>query len=180
MKNNLSNTLISCPKCKLNQTKKNGFRRGKQCYLCKNCGRQFVLNPTPQSYDSGVKKLCIKMYLNSMGFLARHCVIARVTEISHPTIITWVKLAGENVSDDLSPHEEIPEIIEIDELQTFVGNKKNKVWIWTVVNHWKEGILLWNIEDRSSKTFEPLWKIMRSWLAFLVCNRWLVGISKLY
>ena len=38
---------------------------------------------------------------------------------------------------------EIPEITEIDELQTFVGNQKNKVWIGSVVNHWKPGILLW-------------------------------------
>ena len=37
--------------------------------------------------------------------------------------------------------EEIPEITEIDELQTFIGNKKNKVWVWTVVNHWQPGIL---------------------------------------
>lgn len=43
---------------------------------------------------------------------------------------------------------EIPQVTEIDELQTFVGNKKNKVWIWTVVNHWKPGILLW-INGRS-------------------------------
>ena len=42
---------------------------------------------------------------------------------------------------------ENPEITEIDELQTFVGNKKNKVWIWTVVNHWKPGILLWTVGD---------------------------------
>ena len=27
------------------------------------------------------------------------------------------------------------EITEIDELQTFVGYRKNKFWIWTVVNH---------------------------------------------
>ena len=171
MKNTLSNSVIFCPKCKSNHNKKNGFRRGKQCYLCKNCGRQFVLNPTSQAYSEAVKQLCLKMYLNGMGFRG----IARVTEIPHSTIITWVKLAGENISDELSPQEEIPEITEIDELQTFVGNKKNKVWIWTVVNHWKEGILLWNIGDRSSKTFEPLWQIIRCWHSFwYVTDGWVV------
>ena len=47
------------------------------------------------------------------------------------------------------PHEEeeIPEITEIDELQTFVGSKNNKVWIWTVVNHWQPGILLFQNGD---------------------------------
>jgi transposase-like protein len=162
---------MSCPKCQSSQTKKNGFRRGKQCHLCKDCGYQFVENPTPQGYHPAVKELCIKMYLNGMGFRG----IARVTQIPHSTIITWVKLATENVSDDLSADEEIPEITEIDELQTFVGNKNNKVWIWTVVNHGKEGILLWAIGDRSSKTFERLWQIIKCWHSFWdVTDGWVV------
>ncbi len=37
----------------------------------------------------------------------------------------------------------------IDELQTFVGNNKNQVWVWTVVNHWKPGILLWTVTVRT-------------------------------
>ena len=32
---------------------------------------------------------------------------------------------------DAPEGEEIPEVTEIDELQTFIGNKKNKVWVWT-------------------------------------------------
>ncbi len=64
---------------------------------------------------------------------------------------------------DTPEEEEIPEITEIDgegrwctlclsnrhvdELQTFVGNKKNQIWIGSVVNHWKPGILLWTIGD---------------------------------
>jgi IS1 family transposase len=49
--------------------------------------------------------------------------------------------------------EEIPEITEIDELQTFIGNKKNKVWVWTVVNHWQPGILLWTVGDHAVPRF---------------------------
>ena len=77
------------------------------------------------------------MYLNGMGFRA----IARVTEIDHATIINWVKEKGKMLSDE-PQEEELPEITEIDELQTFVGCKKNKFWVWTVVNHWNQGILL--------------------------------------
>lgn len=34
--------VMMCPHCRSPQLSKNGYRRGKQCYLCKDCGRQFV------------------------------------------------------------------------------------------------------------------------------------------
>jgi insertion element IS1 protein InsB len=120
---------MHCPKCPKGlasrrnsaQNKKNGFRRGKQSFRCKDCGCQYVQDPTPRAYSVEVKKLCLKMYLNGMGFRG----IARVTDINHTTIINWVEESGESLSDE-PQEDEIPEITEIDELQTFVGNKKNK------------------------------------------------------
>jgi AcrR family transcriptional regulator len=34
--------VMICPHCYSKKLSKNGQRRGKQCYLCKDCGRQFV------------------------------------------------------------------------------------------------------------------------------------------
>ena len=63
-------------------------------------------------------------------------------------------------------YDEIPEVAQIDELQTFVGNKKNKIWLWTSVNKEFAGILAWTIGDRSPETFKPLWKIIKGWKCF--------------
>lgn len=43
----LSNVMkvMKCSHCQSAQLSKNGFRRGKQCYRCKDCGKQFVENP---------------------------------------------------------------------------------------------------------------------------------------
>ncbi|OUL21548.1 TetR family transcriptional regulator [Nostoc sp. RF31YmG] len=40
----LSNVMkvMKCPHCQSPQLSKNGYRRGKQCYRCKDCGKQFV------------------------------------------------------------------------------------------------------------------------------------------
>jgi AcrR family transcriptional regulator len=40
----LSNVMkvMKCPHCQSEKLSKNGYRRGKQCYLCKECGKQFV------------------------------------------------------------------------------------------------------------------------------------------
>lgn len=95
---------MNCPQCKSSTKKKNGFRRGKQCYKCIDCpkgyrfayGYQYVESPKSRSYPNEVKQLCLKMYLNGMGFRA----IERVTDIDHATIINWVKEKGETLSDD--------------------------------------------------------------------------------
>jgi AcrR family transcriptional regulator len=34
--------VMKCVHCRSGQLSKNGYRRGKQCYLCKDCGKQFV------------------------------------------------------------------------------------------------------------------------------------------
>ena len=161
---------MKCPQCNSIRIFKNGYRRGKQSFRCRQCGRQFVCDPQKQPYSSEVKQLCIKMYLNGMGLRA----IERVTEIHHTTVINWIKEAGIKLPDDPQDNE-IPEITEIDELQTFVGCKKNKFWIWTVVNHWNQGILLWTVGDRSHQTFEKIWQIIKCWGSFwYVTDGWKV------
>ena len=53
--------------------------------------------------------------------------------------------------------------------------KKTKKWLWTAVNHWKPGIIAWELGDRSSKTFKPLWQVIRGWKSFLyVTDGWSV------
>lgn len=36
--------VMKCPHCQSQQLSRNGYRRGKQCYICKECGKQFVTN----------------------------------------------------------------------------------------------------------------------------------------
>lgn len=63
-------------------------------------------------------------------------------------------------------YEEIPEITQVDELETFVG-KKNKIGLWTAVNKGKPGIIAWVLGDLRAETFKKLWKIIRGWKSFL-------------
>jgi AcrR family transcriptional regulator len=39
--------VMVCPHCQSNELTKNGHRRGKQCYRCKACGKQFVESVQP-------------------------------------------------------------------------------------------------------------------------------------
>jgi insertion element IS1 protein InsB len=98
------------------------------------------------------------MYVNGMGVRG----ISRVTDISHVTILNWIEQAGENLPDSYDP-KQIPQVGELDELETFVGKKQNKIWIWTVVDHFQPGILGWAVGDHSADTFRPLWDAIAVW-----------------
>jgi hypothetical protein len=61
------------------------------------------------------------MYVNGMGLRA----IGRVKGIHHSTIMNWIEQTGELLPDTYDP-ETIPQVGELDELETFVGSKKTK------------------------------------------------------
>jgi len=152
---------MQCPRCGSTHNRRNGTQRGKQNYICVNCRRQFIQHYDPKGYSEQTKLECLKMYTNGMGFRA----IERVLGVHHTTIIHWVKQLGQQLPDAPSVAE-IPEVTELDELETFVGSKKNKVWVWTAVNHFEKGILAWTLGDRSAATFEPLWNKVRIWYSY--------------
>ena len=89
---------IKCPECSSFATRKNGLRRGKQCYQCRNCGRQFVESPASNSYSLEVKKLCLKIHRNGMSLRE----IERITNIHHTTIMKWLRDASIETINDLN------------------------------------------------------------------------------
>jgi insertion element IS1 protein InsB len=53
--------------------------------------------------------------------------------------------------------------------------KKTKIWIWTAVDHFSQGILGWVLGDHSAETFRPLWAIVATWQCyFYVTDGWSV------
>ena len=90
----------------------------KQTYICKQCRRQFG-EFYSSGYPESIKRECLEMYLNGMGLRG----IERVKGVHHTTVIHWVKQIGQSLPN--APElAEIPEITQLDELETFVGSKK--------------------------------------------------------
>jgi transposase-like protein len=110
---------MKCPRCASTHIRKNGKKHGKQNHICVNCGRQFIDSYEQQGYPEEIKKECLEMYVNGSGFRA----IQRVKKVHHTTVINWVRELGKTLPN--SPeYNEIPEITQVDELETFVGKKK--------------------------------------------------------
>ncbi len=117
----MNNGEMECPHCTSTHVTKNGHSRGKQNYQCQSCGRQFVASYAVKGYSAQVKRHCLTLYVNGMGFRA----IERCTGVNHNTVIQSVKQSGEQLAD--APESQmIPELAQIDELQTFVASKTPK------------------------------------------------------
>ena len=62
------------------------------------------------------------MYVNGMGFSG----IERVKGVHHITLITGVKPVGARLPDAYNP-DKIPEVGELEELATFIGQKNQNL-----------------------------------------------------
>lgn len=147
---------MKCPECSSSNVRKNGHYKNKQKWECKACGRIFRDSYDSKGYCPQVRKSCLKMYLNGLGFRA----IERVTGVHHTTIINWVKQSAQDLPED---EEDSPKVAELDELQTYVGRRSDKVWVWTAINHYLPGILAIEVGDRSGQTFKQLWIRIKTW-----------------
>ncbi len=78
---------MKCRYCASKKICKNGYRRGKQNYICSVCGRQFVEYYSSRGYSYEIKQKCISMYLNGMSYRA----IERQIGVNHNTIINWIR-----------------------------------------------------------------------------------------
>jgi transposase-like protein len=59
---------MQCPECKSTHINKNGNKKGKQNYICVECGRQFLdCYQTSRGYSDQFKRECLTMYVNGMG-----------------------------------------------------------------------------------------------------------------
>ena len=103
---------MNCPKCESEQIIRNGsIHNGKQKYMCKECGRQFVENPQYRVISDETKSLIDKLLLEKLPLAG----IARVTGVSE----RWLQIYVNELYQDV-PH------------QAEIRGQKNNGWSWNV------------------------------------------------
>jgi AcrR family transcriptional regulator len=76
-----------CPDCQSDRVAKNGRQQGKQRYICRGCGRQFVDRYVERGYPLEIRQKCLDLHRAGVSFRE----IERSTGVSHNTVINWVK-----------------------------------------------------------------------------------------
>lgn len=147
---------IVCPDCGSEHLIKNGsIHNGKCKHQCKDCGRQFVDNPTNTIVSKETKQLINKLLLERISLRG----IARVTQVSWSWLQDYVnhKFACISKKIMLSSKSRGKLIIECDEMWSFVDNKKNQFYIWLAIDRNTREIVGCFIGDRTRKSARKLW-----------------------
>ena len=111
-----------CPNCQAT-TKQHKIGRteaGSQRYKCRNCGRSYTPEPKLQGYDDLLRQHAVKLYSDGMNFRR----IARHLGVNHQTVINWVNAYSAQLPNQ-PPHPDEVGVVELDELFSFVGQKKS-------------------------------------------------------
>jgi transposase-like protein len=85
-----------------------------------HCGCTYTPEPKLYGYPDEVRKQALKLYVDGMN-LRR---IARHLGIHHRTVSPWVKASAASLPEVPVPKE--IQAAEMDELFTFIGNKKTR------------------------------------------------------
>lgn len=117
--------MSACPYCHdTEQQVKAGFNRsGNEVYKCKPCNRRYTPIPVEKGYLQHFRFQAIRLYLEGINFRR----IARLLQVSHVSVMNWVNAHADQLPPAPTPKEEPLHILEMDELHTFVGRKKQMV-----------------------------------------------------
>lgn len=150
-----------CPSCGSIAFKKNGINQhGDQNHKCLECERQFVLDPQQKIISEEIKTLIRKLLLEKLSLRA----ICRVTDVSKTWLLAFIKEEYKSIPSDLSV--KVPpnslglilERIEADELWSFVGKKKQQVWIWLALDALTRQVVAVHAGGRSGADAKAFWE----------------------
>ena len=123
---------MNCPTCNSEKIIKNGsIHNGKQKYACKDCNRQFILEPT-NCISEEKKTLIDKLLLEKIPLAG----IARVVEVSEYWLQNYVNDKYDSVPKviNVTSKKKGKLTIQCDEMWSFVTCKNNKQWIWLAID----------------------------------------------
>src|SRR5690348_1918047 len=114
---------MKCPYCgqETRQVKAGrNYKSGTQRYQCRHCLRHYTPEPKGAGYSGETRLQALKLYVDGMN-LRR---IARHLGVNHQSVANWVNAHAAQLPP--APEPERVETIEMDELHTFIEDKKTR------------------------------------------------------
>lgn len=149
---------LICPSCQSKSIVKNGIQPSnqKQKYLCKDCHRQFLLNPQKQKISDATKQLIDRLLLERLS----QAGISRAVGVSKRWLQSYVNAKYAQVKKKLTVRSKATAelTIECDELWSYVQNKLQQQWVWLAINKATREIVGLHIGGRETADARALWQ----------------------
>ncbi|WP_230629060.1 IS1 family transposase [Methanosarcina barkeri] len=157
---------MNCPRCNSSTHKKNGIVCGRQRYKCHDCGYNYTVEVKSTASSPSIKRQALQLYLEGLGFRS----IGRFLGVSHVSVQKWIKKFGQEL-EDLKSENEIS-IVEMDEMHTYIGNKKY-CWIWIAVDRVGKKFINCAFGNRGTKTGQLIWeKLKQKEIGEVMTDHW--------
>ncbi len=145
-----------CPKCESVDIAPNGtdYKGSQKCY-CDACQAYGTLSASA-GYTEEQKEMVLRAYQERVSMRG----ITRIFGVSRPTLAKWITdkagalLELSDTLDDAQPDD----VLELDELCSFVLKKCNKRWVWIALCRRTRQVVAYFIGDRSEKSCRQLWR----------------------
>ncbi len=144
---------------RFNQKEWGYTRHEKQNFRCLECSKQFSENKEAKLIDEHTRELVRKALLER-GSLNGIC---RIFDVSMPWLLDFIDFIISNLPDDLNAEVSCREgddieiaKLEVDELWSFIGNKKNDQCLWLILHKKSRQVLAMQVGPWDKKTAELL------------------------
>ena len=153
-----------CRTCGSTNIVRNGMNKcGSAQYYCKDCGAHRVLEPAT-GYSADAKQRILDTYKERASLRG----LTRIFGVARQTVLRWLKELAQrlpDLKDTLAPPQ-ATDVLELDELWSFVLKKDAKRWLWLALCRRTRQVVAFVIGDRSDETCRRLWnKIPESYRA---------------
>ncbi len=149
-------TFHNCPKCGSLDIVRNGTDyKGDQKYHCHACKAYGTLELQGR-YSQEQKQQVLRAYQERVSMRG----IKRIFGVARQTLANWLTEKGVRLPDlaeTLAPAR-ADDVLELDELWSFVLKKANKRWVWIALCRRTRQIVAYFVGDRSQQSCRNLWK----------------------
>ena len=136
----------NCPNCNKKKIVKNGTTKNKkQQYYCKICGKRFIENYTYHAYKSDIDKNIIEFTKEGLGIRSTASLLKKSTT----TLLKKILLIAKNIS---KPIIRKGKEYEVDEMCTYIGHKRNYIWLVYALERESKKVVGFNIGKRTNET----------------------------
>jgi insertion element IS1 protein InsB len=145
-----------CPKCGSVNIVRNGHDyKGSQKYYCNDCKSWGTLDARPR-YSAAEKTRIVLTYLERASMRG----IERIFGVARRTLARWIEQIVAQLPDlaKTLAAARSGDVLELDELWSFVLKKDNKKWVWIALCRRTRQIVAFFVGDRSEKSCREVWK----------------------